>query len=132
MSCTQQSAKLNSGELNEKGNKLKQEEKTSKPNVLFIAVDDLRPEINSFGASQIISPNLDKLAKKSLVFNRAYCNIPTCGASRTSLLTGTRPTRHRFLTYDTRKDKEMPDVVSLIMQFKREFRIVTEAFTAVV
>ena len=67
MSCTQQSAKLNSGELNEKGNKLKQEEKTSKPNVLFIAVDDLRPEINSFGASQIISPNLDKLAKKSLV-----------------------------------------------------------------
>ncbi|MFK7981047.1 MAG: sulfatase [Saprospiraceae bacterium] len=94
------------------------ESQPTKPNILFIAVDDLRPEIKSFGASQIISPNLDKLAGQSMIFNRAYCNIPTCGASRASLLSGTRPTRHRFVTYDTRKDKDMPDVASLIMQFK--------------
>ena len=91
---------------------------TTKSNILFIAVDDLRPEIKSFGASQIISPNLDKLAGQSLIFERAYCNIPTCGASRASLLTGTRPTIHRFVTYNTKKDKDMPDVASLIMQFK--------------
>jgi len=92
--------------------------KATKPNILFIAVDDLRPELNAFGASQIKSPNIDKLARQSMIFNRAYCNIPTCGASRASLLTGTRPTRHRFVTYDTKKDVDNPSVVSLIMQFK--------------
>lgn len=96
----------------------KSDEKNDRPNILFIAVDDLRPEINCFGASQIISPNLDRLAEQSLIFNRAYCNIPTCGASRASLLSGTRPTRHRFVTYDTRKDNDIPNAVSLIMQFK--------------
>ena len=54
---------------------------SKKPNILFIAVDDLRPELKCFGASQIKSPNIDKLAAESLVFNRAYCNVPTCGAS---------------------------------------------------
>lgn len=104
----------------------KSDEKISKPNILFIAVDDLRPEINCFGSSQIISPNLDKLAGQSLIFNRAYCNIPTCGASRASLLSGTRPTRHRFVTYDTRKDTDMPEVVSLIMHFKQNgFRTIS-------
>ena len=68
-----------------------------KPNVLFIAVDDLRPELNFYGKSHIISPNLDKLASQSLVFERAYCQVPVCGASRASLLTGLRPTRDRFL-----------------------------------
>jgi choline-sulfatase len=89
-----------------------------KPNILFIAVDDLRPELNCFGASQIKSPNLDKLADESLVFKRAYCNVPTCGASRASLLTGARPTRHRFITYSTQKDKDLPQVTSLPMNFK--------------
>ncbi|MFK7935463.1 MAG: sulfatase-like hydrolase/transferase, partial [Saprospiraceae bacterium] len=76
----------------------KPETTSTKPNVLFIAVDDLRPEINSFGASQIISPNLDQLAGQSLVFNRAYCNVPTCGASPACPFTRTRPTHHRFIT----------------------------------
>ena len=67
-------------------------------NVLFIAVDDLRPELNFYGAHHIKSPNLDKLAKESLVFNRAYCNVPVCGASRASLMTGLRPARNRFLS----------------------------------
>ncbi len=97
--------------------KQKEKEK-SKPNILFIAVDDLRPELNCYGASQIKSPNLDKLAEQSLVFNRAYCNIPVCGASRASLLTGTRPTRHRFIDFDTKKDEDMPNNPSLPMTFK--------------
>ena len=91
---------------------------TSKTNILFIAVDDLRTELGCYGAQMVKSPNIDKLASNGVVFNRAYCNVPTCGASRTSLLTGLRPKRHRFVTYDTQKDKDAPDVVSLPMQFK--------------
>lgn len=82
-------------------------------NILFIAVDDLRPELNFYGANHIKSPNLDNLAGESLVFNRAYCNIPVCGASRASLLTGTRPTRHRFVDYKTRADTDVPHATSL-------------------
>ncbi|GAA4815048.1 sulfatase [Litoribaculum gwangyangense] len=86
--------------------------KTKKPNILFIAVDDLRPELNFYGANHIKSPNLDKLASESLVFNRAYCNIPVCGASRASLLSGMRPTRHRFIDHKTELDVDVPGVVS--------------------
>ena len=82
-------------------------------NILFIAVDDLRPELNFYGANHIKSPNLDELSHESLVFNRAYCNIPVCGASRASLLTGTRPTRHRFVDYQTRADTDVPHAISL-------------------
>ncbi|TBN03030.1 iduronate sulfatase [Hyunsoonleella flava] len=88
------------------------QDKTPK-NILFIAVDDLRPELNFYGANHIQSPNLDKLANESLVFNRAYCNVPVCGASRASLLKGVRPTRHRFINYKTRADVDAPDAISL-------------------
>jgi choline-sulfatase len=82
-------------------------------NILFIAVDDLRPELNFYGAKHIKSPNLDKLASESLVFNKAYCNVPVCGASRASLLTGMRPTRHRFINYSTRADIDAANAISL-------------------
>jgi len=88
-------------------------------NILFIAVDDLRPELNFYGANHIVSPNLDKLATESLVFNRAYCNVPVCGASRASLLTGARPTRHRFIDARTEKDHDYPEAVSLPMLLKQ-------------
>jgi arylsulfatase A-like enzyme len=91
---------------------------TPKPNVLFIAVDDLRPELGCYGHSQIHSPNIDKLAETGLMFTRSYCNIPVCGASRASILSGIRPNRHRFLNYDTWLDKEVPGTVSLPMHFK--------------
>jgi len=96
----------------------KSKEQTGKPNILFIAVDDLRPELNCFGAGQIKSPNLDELAAEGLLFHRAYCNVPTCGASRASLLSGVRPARNRFVTYSTRKDIDIPEVVSLPKHFK--------------
>ncbi|MDB4583740.1 sulfatase [Draconibacterium sp.] len=91
----------------------------AKPNVLFIAVDDLRPELNFYGADHIISPSLDKLASESLVFTRSYCNVPVCGASRASLLSGARPTRNRFIGFSTKKDDDFPDAVSLPMLFKQ-------------
>lgn len=90
----------------------------NKPNVLFIAVDDLRPELACYGQSQIKSPNIDKLAESGLTFNRSYCNIPVCGASRASILSGIRPNRHRFLNFDCWQDKDVPGVVSLPMHFK--------------
>ncbi|MDC1402587.1 sulfatase [Flavobacteriaceae bacterium] len=90
----------------------------SKPNILFIAVDDLKPELNFYGASHIKSPNLDNLASQSMVFERSYCNIPVCGASRASILTGLRPTRHRFINAFTKKDDEVPNAPSLPMTLK--------------
>lgn len=59
-----------------------------RPNILFIAVDDLRPELKCFGADYIQSPHIDRLAAKGVSFHRHYVQAPTCGASRYALLTG--------------------------------------------
>ena len=61
----------------------------AKPNILFICVDDLRPELKSFGADYIHSPHIDALAERGRAFTRHYVQAPTCGASRYALLTGT-------------------------------------------
>ena len=61
-----------------------------RPNVLFIAVDDLRPELGCYG-TRAKTPNIDALAKSGIQFNRAYCNQAVCGASRISLMTGLYP-----------------------------------------
>ena len=53
-----------------------------KPNVLFIAVDDLRPELGCYGNAHIVTPNIDKLAAGGVLFERAFCAVPVCGASR--------------------------------------------------
>ncbi|MFD1615611.1 sulfatase [Gelatiniphilus marinus] len=58
------------------------------PNILLICVDDLRPDLKSFGAEHIISPNIDKLAKQGVLFKKHYVNSPSCGPSRYTLLTG--------------------------------------------
>jgi len=60
-------------------------------NILMIAVDDLRPEINCFGKKKLHTPNLDRLASRSLQFDHAYCQIPLCMPSRASLMSGIRP-----------------------------------------
>ena len=64
---------------------------SQKKNVLFIAIDDLRPELGTYGVDFVKSPNIDKLASKSIVFERAYCQVAVCSPSRASLLTGRRP-----------------------------------------
>ncbi|MBN1125718.1 MAG: sulfatase [Sedimentisphaerales bacterium] len=88
-----------------------------KPNVLFIAVDDLRPELACFGRKEVISPNLDRLAAEGVIFSRCYCQVPVCGASRASLLTGVRPKRDRFVGFDTWADKDLPGNLSLPRHF---------------
>jgi uncharacterized sulfatase len=64
-----------------------------KPNVLFIAVDDLRPQIGYYGDTWMKTPNFDRLGATSRVFSRHYVQVATCGASRHALLTGQRPSR---------------------------------------
>ncbi len=99
------------------------EEKTSiskKKNILFIMVDDLRPELNIYGENKISSPHIDALAKSGVVFNRAYSNVPVCGASRASLLTGIRPTSKRFLRYNASIKKETPNALNLVKHLKNE------------
>tara|TARA_R110002072_G_scaffold302068_1_gene483674 strand:+ start:4028 stop:5425 length:1398 start_codon:yes stop_codon:yes gene_type:complete len=90
-----------------------------RPNVLFIAVDDLRPELACYGKQHIHSPNIDRLAKSGVLFERAYCMVPTCGASRASLMTGIRPTRNRFVSYLTRADQDAPGITTLNTQFRK-------------
>src|SRR5262245_31847712 len=58
---------------------------SEKLNVLFVAVDDLRPEFGAYGAAYVKSPNLDRLAARGFVFNRAYCQQAVCSPSRSSL-----------------------------------------------
>ena len=94
-------------------------DKSQKPmNVLFIAIDDLRPELGCYGAPQIKSPNIDKFAKEAVVFNRAYCNVPVCGASRASLLTSILPTKNRFIDYRAKAEEDVPNAKTLPSVFK--------------
>ncbi|MBT3278345.1 MAG: sulfatase [Phycisphaerales bacterium] len=78
----------------------------AQPNILMIAVDDLRPQIHAWEKKFMKTPNIDALCKRGVRFERAYCQIAVCGASRASLLTGLRPTRKRFLSYLSRADKD--------------------------
>ena len=89
-----------------------------RPNVLFIAVDDLRPQLGCYGVEGMASPNIDRLAAEGVRFDRSYCMVPTCGASRASLMSGIRPTRKRFVTYTARADREAPGITTLNTHFK--------------
>ena len=89
-----------------------------KPNVLFIAVDDLRPQLGCYDHKQMLSPNIDRLASEGVLFRRSYCQVPVCGASRASLLTGVRPTRDIFISYNVWAEKDLPGALSLPKHFR--------------
>jgi iduronate 2-sulfatase len=91
----------------------------TKPNVLFIAVDDLRPELKCYGQQHIHSPNLDRFAETGVLFERAYCMVPTCGASRASLMSGIRPARNRFVNYLAWAEKDARGLTTMNTQFKQ-------------
>ena len=90
----------------------------AQPNILFIPVDDLRPQLGCYGQSQMKTPRLDQLAAEGTLYNQAYCQVPVCGASRASLLTGIRPTRTRFLDYMACVDEDLPGALTLPQHFK--------------
>lgn len=96
-------------------------------NVLFLVVDDLRPELGCYGNPAVHSPNLDRLAGCSLLFRRAYCQAAVCGPSRASLLTGLRPDTTRVWGNRAHFRDALPDAVSLPQRFK-EAGYHTESF----
>ena len=87
-------------------------------NVLFITIDDLRPEWASYGVDQIKTPHLDRLAAKGLQFHAAYCQYPVCNPSRSSFLTGLRPHSLNILSNRIPLRKQWPDRVTLPQLFK--------------
>ncbi len=89
-----------------------------RPNVLIIGIDDLRPELNCYGASHIHSPNIDRLAERGSLFTRAYCQYAICGPSRSSLFTGLRPDTIQAYNNKTHFRDTRPDTVSLPEHFK--------------
>lgn len=92
-------------------------QEAAKPNIVFIAVDDLRPELGCYGSDIAVTPNLDSLAKNGLLFNRAYCQEAICRPSRASLMTGARPeTTGLFHNYVSLRELQ-PDIVTLPQHF---------------
>jgi len=89
-----------------------------KYNVLFIAVDDLKPAIGCYGDPLAITPNLDRLAARGLRFTRAYCQQAVCSPTRTSLLLGRRPDTTKIYDLEHHFRGELPEVVTLPQHFK--------------
>ena len=88
------------------------------PNVLFIAVDDLKPLIKAFGDDHAVTPHMDRLAARGTAFLNAHCQQAVCGPSRVSLLLGQRPDTTRVWDLKTRFRDYQPDVVTLPQAFK--------------
>jgi len=94
-------------------------QKTQPKNILFIAVDDLKPDLGCYGDTVAISPNIDKLAKEGTVFMNTQCQQAVCGPSRASLLTGWRPDRTQIWDLHTLIRDKNPNIVTLPQYFKQ-------------
>ena len=70
---------------------------SARPNVLFIAIDDLRDDLGAYGVAHARTPNLDRFANSARFFTRHYVQVPTCGASRCALIRGAYPTEAAHL-----------------------------------
>lgn len=90
-----------------------------RPNILFIAVDDLRPAMGCYGDDVAITPNMDRLAGKGLLFNQAYCQVAVCNPSRASLMTGQRPDKLGVWTLPIHFREAKPNAVTLPQWFRK-------------
>ncbi|WP_165733358.1 sulfatase [Polaribacter sp. 20A6] len=93
-------------------------QKKKQPNVLFIAVDDLRAELGTYGSEVVLSPNIDKLASVGVQFNKAYVQQAICGPSRASILTGSRPETINVIDLFQDFRANRPSIVTLPQHFK--------------
>lgn len=94
-------------------------DESRRPNILFIAVDDLRPSIGCFGDKHAITPHIDKLASRGVVFNQAHCQVAVCNPSRASLMTGLRPDTLGVWTLPIHFREAKPDAVTLPQWLRR-------------
>ena len=90
-----------------------------KKNILFIAVDDLKPILGCYGDKVAITPNIDAIASKGTIFNNAYCQQAISAASRASLLTGLCPDRTKVWDLKTQIRNINPDIITLPQHFKQ-------------
>lgn len=86
---------------------------SAKPNILFIAVDDLKPIIGAYGNSIIKTPNIDRLAKRGTVFLNNYCQQAICGPTRASIMTGMRPDMTKIWDLKAKIREVSPDIITL-------------------
>ena len=94
----------------------------ARPNVLFIAIDDLRPELGAYGHPMVRSENLDRLAGQGLIFDRAYCQAALCAPSRTSLMSGLRPGVPGITATDSRDEASLNAVLETVTTLPQHLR----------
>ena len=90
-----------------------------KTNVVFILVDDLKPMLNAFGESQIVSPNFDAFASQSVTFTNTYCQQAICAPSRVSFMTGMRPDYTQVFDLKTHMRDKVPNSLTIPEYFKQ-------------
>lgn len=95
------------------------QEKSRKMNVLIISVDDLNTSIGCYGHPLVKTPNIDRLAKRGMKFERAYCQYPLCNPSRTSFMSGRRPDTTKIVDNTTPPRTTLGDVAFLNEFFSR-------------
>jgi arylsulfatase A-like enzyme len=92
-------------------------QENKKPNILFIAIDDLKPVLGCYGNTLIKTPNIDRLAKMGTVFMSNYCQQAVCGPTRASIMTGKRPDYTQVWDLKTKMRDVNPDILSLPQYF---------------